>query len=114
MGALVSKALGQGKRESARSYVTNISIVTIFVSLIIMLLTWLNIEYLLALLGAKGETLRLGTVYLQILVPSMPLMSVAMALGASLRAVGDGKLSMLSTIGGGIVNAILDPIFILP
>ena len=112
MGALVSKALGQGKRESARSYVTNISIVTIFISLIIMLLTWFNIEYLLALLGAKGETLRLGTVYLQILVPSMPLMSVAMALGASLRAVGDGKLSMLSTIGGGIVNAILDPIFI--
>ena len=112
MGALVSKALGQGNRDSARSYVTNISIMTIFVSLIIMLLTWFNIEYLLALLGAKGETLRLGTVYLQILVPSMPLMSVAMALGASLRAVGDGKLSMLSTIGGGLVNAVLDPIFI--
>ncbi|GIC77542.1 MATE family efflux transporter [Moritella sp. F3] len=112
MGALVSKALGQGKRDSARSYVINISVVTIFVSLIIMLLTWFNIEYLLALLGAKGETLRLGTVYLQILVPSMPLMSLAMALGASLRAVGDGKLSMLSTIGGGIVNAVLDPIFI--
>jgi len=35
-----------------------------------------------------------------------------MSLGASLRAVGDGKLSMLSTIGGGLVNAILDPIFI--
>ncbi|QFI37814.1 MATE family efflux transporter [Moritella marina ATCC 15381] len=112
MGALVSKALGQGKRDSARSYVINISVVTIFVSLIIMLLTWFNIEYLLALLGAKDETLRLGTVYLQILVPSMPLMSLAMALGASLRAVGDGKLSMLSTIGGGLVNAVLDPIFI--
>lgn len=112
MGALVSKALGQARRDKASSFVTNITLVTIFVSIIIMLLTWFNIRELLSLLGASGQTLELGAQYLQILVPSMPLMSISMALGATLRAVGDGKLSMFSTIGGGLVNAILDPIFI--
>ena len=112
MGALVARALGQGRRDDACCYITNISLVTIVVAVIIMLLTWFNIPFLLAALGAKDETLALATVYLQILVPSMPLMAVAMALGAGLRAVGDGKLSMLSTIGGGVVNAVLDPLFI--
>lgn len=81
MGALVSKALGQARRDKASSFVTNITLVTIFVSIIIMLLTWFNIRELLSLLGASGQTLELGVQYLQILVPSMPLMSISMALG---------------------------------
>jgi len=112
MGALVSKSLGQGKRDNAQAFVTNVTFVTVIISILIMVVTWLNIGELLSLLGAKGDTLALGSQYLKILIPSMPLMSLSMALGASLRAVGDGKLSMLSTIGGGLVNAVLDPIFI--
>ena len=35
-----------------------------------------------------------------------------MAAGAGLRAAGDAKRSMWATLSGGIVNAILDPLFI--
>ncbi|MGB6137388.1 MAG: MATE family efflux transporter, partial [Shewanella sp.] len=50
--------------------------------------------------------------YLTILIPSLPFICLAMALGGALRAVGDAKLSMMSTLAGGGVNAVLDPIFI--
>ncbi len=42
----------------------------------------------------------------------MPVICLAMALGAALRAVGDAKLSMFSTLCGGGINLVFDPIFI--
>ena len=112
MSALVAKSTGQGRFTVAKLLVTNISIVAIFVSILIAMLMWFNIVNLLSMVGAKGEALSLARDYLAILLPVIPVMTLAMSLGASLRAVGDGKLSMLSTMIGSIVNAVIDPLFI--
>lgn len=42
----------------------------------------------------------------------MLIMAMAMSSSGILRAAGDAKRSMYATVGGGIANAILDPIFI--
>ncbi|MGP1782901.1 MATE family efflux transporter, partial [Shewanella frigidimarina] len=70
------------------------------------------IPELLSLVGATGETAKLAESFLNIVVPSLPFICLAMALGSALRAVGDAKLSMVSTLIGGGVNAVFDPIFI--
>ncbi|MGB1272064.1 MAG: MATE family efflux transporter, partial [Endozoicomonas sp.] len=82
------------------------------ISTIVALVVWLAIPWLLTLAGARGEVHALGEQYLRILIPSMPVVAVAMGCGAGLRALGDAKLSMSSTLAGGAVNATLDPIFI--
>ncbi|MCE9679494.1 MATE family efflux transporter [Shewanella sp. AS1] len=112
LGALVSKAIGAKEFEQAKRLLLNSAIVTLLVSVIVAILVSCFIPELLALIGASGHTAELAASYLYILVPSMPVICLAMALGAALRAVGDAKLSMLSTLMGGGVNLVFDPIFI--
>jgi len=112
MIALVSKALGQQAREKARRLVVNVLTTGIFISSLIAIIAWVFAPEFVAMLGAKGETHKLAVEYLHILLPSLPILCVAMNAGAALRSVGDAKQAMLSTLTGGAVNAILDPIFI--
>ncbi len=110
--ALVSRAVGQRDTAQASRYMVNITALTVMVSAVAALAAWLAIPSLLTLVGATGEVHRLAEQYLNILIPSMPLLAAAMNFGAGLRAVGDAHLSMVSTLAGGAVNAIFDPIFI--
>lgn len=112
LGALVARAIGAKQFELAKRLLLNSAVVTLLVAVMVAILVTIFIPELLALVGASGHTADLAADYLYILVPSMPLICLAMALGAALRAVGDAKLSMISTLTGGGVNLIFDPIFI--
>lgn len=67
---------------------------------------------LIGLLGAEGHTLALSVTYFRIVGISLPVLGLAMAGTSLLRSVGEARLSMWSTILGGLVNAILDPVLI--
>ncbi|GLP94802.1 MATE family efflux transporter [Paraferrimonas sedimenticola] len=112
VGALVSRNIGAKDKETAQRLLINALVLTLIIALVVTVAVFLSIDELLSLIGAKGNTHTLASQYLVILVPSMPVICMAMALGAALRAVGDAKLSMNSTLAGGAVNAILDPILI--
>ena len=111
-GALVSRSIGSQRREDASRYATNVLAFGVCFSFIISLLIWFNIPHFLDLLGATGRAKILAQQYLQIIIPSMMVLGVAMAGTGILRAVGDAKRSMYATVSGGLVNAVLDPIFI--
>ena len=111
-GALVARALGEGDEEKARHLMSNVMIYGVAFGVVFSAVVWLNIENLLRLVGADGEALALGITYLQIIIPSMPLLVISMLGTGFLRAYGDGKRAMNATIIAGVVNAILDPIFI--
>lgn len=112
MGALVSKALGSKENEKAKQLASSTLVIAFVVNSAITIVMFWFIPDLLAMIGAKGFVAERAQAYLSILLPSTPLIAIAMAAGAGLRAVGDAKRSMLATLYGGIVNAILDPIFI--
>jgi len=112
MTALVSKSLGQRDKERAQRYVINILVFGFIVTASFSALVWWFTPELLSMLGAKGRTLDLASDYLRIILPSLPILAVAMSGGAVLRSVGDAKYAMKSTLSGGAVNACLDPIFI--
>lgn len=112
LGAVVSRAIGQRDMVAAKRLLMSAAVVTVVVAILVSVIVTLNIPTLLDWVGASGETKTLAAKYLYILVPSLPFICLAMALGAALRAVGDARLSMLSTLAGGGVNAVLDPIFI--
>ncbi|RYV03171.1 MATE family efflux transporter [Shewanella sp. OPT22] len=112
MGAVVSKAIGAKQKNKAKQLLLNASLITFVISIVVAIIVTSLIPQLVALIGATGRTAELAESYLYIILPSMPIICLAMALGAALRAVGDAKLSMMSTLAGGAVNAVLDPIFI--
>jgi len=112
MGALVSKAIGAKQRLTARQLSSSIMMTAFVISSIVTTGMYIHIPELLAAIGAQGVAAERAQAYLQILLPSGPILALAMAAGAGLRAAGDAKRSMWATLSGGIVNAILDPIFI--
>ncbi|WP_432468332.1 MATE family efflux transporter [Agarivorans sp. Z349TD_8] len=112
MTALVSKAIGQQDKSRARQLVTNVLATGFLISSLVAGLAWIFTPELLTLIGAKSRTHALAVEYLHILLPSLPILGMAMSAGAALRSVGDAKRAMWSTLAGGGVNALLDPLFI--
>lgn len=112
MAALVSRMIGLGDSKQARRYVVNVLVLAFLISALLALVIWLNLAELLTLLGGSGAPLEVAIRYLQILLPSFPVLTVGMAMSAALRSVGDAQLSMTTTLAGSGVNALLDPLFI--
>ncbi len=110
--ARVSKSIGQHKRNQARCQVSCISLYAVILTSFIALLFWLSAPQLLTALGAQGEEHREAALYLRIILPSLPILAFAMQMGATLRSLGDAKHAMYATLGGGIINALLDPVLI--
>ena len=111
-GALVARALGQGDDALARQRATSSLLIGVLVGAVFAAGVWLFIPELVGALGASGETQELAVHYMQIILPSLPVLLVGIVGGAVLRAHGDGRRSMNVMIAGGLVNAVLDPILI--
>lgn len=111
-GALVSKATGSGDDELTRESVTDSCLSALAVTTPIAIVTWVFTPQLLSLLGASGVTSLLAEQYLRIIVPTLPILAMAMSAGGIMRAQGDAKGAMLLTMIGGVTNAALDPFFI--
>ncbi|MWB79658.1 MATE family efflux transporter [Pseudooceanicola sp. 216_PA32_1] len=111
-GALVARALGEGNPDRAREVLTHVLALGVIFAIGFAAVIFLNLPGLTALVGATGETQTLSIAYLRILIPTMPILMVGMIASAALRSHGAANLSMLVTVIGGVVNAVLDPILI--
>lgn len=111
-GSLVARAIGAGQAQVAARHATTVAALAVAVGLVVPVLLLAGLPWILAFLGAQAEVARLATRYLWILLPSMPVMALAMVAMAVLRAHGDARRSMFATLYGGVLNAVLDPILI--
>jgi putative MATE family efflux protein len=111
--SLVAPALGAGQRERARELSTGSHILTFLISAALSVVLWFAIEPLLISFGATGRTLELATIYLAILVPTLPMLALGMTSSAVLRSVGDPRRAMHVTLIGAVVNTVLDVVFIV-
>lgn len=111
-GALVARALGAGDRQMAERRAATSLLYGFLFAVVFAAVVWMNLRSLASLMGASGTTLDLTVGYLQIIIPSLPLLLLGMVGGAILRAHGDARRAMMSTIAGAVVNAVLDPILI--
>ncbi len=110
--ALVSHKLGSGDMENTRATITHALVSALVITIPITLVIWTLIPTLLSSLGASGKALELANDYLSIIILSMPILALAMSAGGIMRAQGDAKGAMWLTMLGGIINAVLDPLFI--
>ena len=112
ISTLVAQFLGADDEAAARRLAMHGLVYTLFWTIPVTLLMLWYAPELLSMLGAGGQTLDLAVGYFRIVGASLPVLGFGMAASSLLRAVGDARMSMWSTVLGGIINAIADPILI--
>jgi Na+-driven multidrug efflux pump len=100
VGALVARALGARDAAAARARATTGLVLGFLFGSLFAAVVWLLLVPLVALLGATGRTAELTVDFLQIVVPSQPLLMVGMIGGAILRSHGDARAAMMATVWG--------------
>ncbi len=108
----LQRLLGSGDEELARSKASHALFYGVVLGAAFAALVWFNVLNLVTLVGASGETAELAASYLRIIIPSLPILVASIFASAVLRSHGAATSSMFVTILGGVVSAILDPIFI--
>lgn len=111
--ALVSRALGQGDGEKARRIAVSSLVFAVSSQTVLAVIFWLLRRPILAWSGAEGEVLEVAVQFLEISLPSLPLIAIGMTCGAILRAAGEAWRAMMVTVTGGLVALVVDPILIL-
>ncbi|MFT3733396.1 MAG: MATE family efflux transporter [Hyphomicrobium sp.] len=111
--SLIAPALGARRRARARRLTANAHVLAFVFSAMASLALWFAIDPLLRLLGASGRTLDLASFYLEVLLPTLPFLSLGMTSSAVLRSVGDARRAMNVTLSGAVINTILDVVFIV-
>ena len=111
-GSLTAQAVGKGHPEDARGYATTAAVLGVLVGVALPLPLLPPMPSILGALGVEGEVARLAQRFLTIVLPSMPVLAVAMTAMAVLRAHGDARRAMTAPLLAGLVNAVLDPLLI--
>ena len=110
--SLISRLVGQKEEDASRrvsSVCFYLSILTGILAAAVMLLFRTPILYLL---GSSEETLQYASAYYTWIAIGAPLIVTSFVPRNLIRAEGMAKESMIDSIGGTVLNIILDPIFI--
>ena len=112
--AFVSLSLGQKKPEEATKSVGNSVLLCILASLVLTAVYLIFAEPILVAFGGNvnAETFRLSKEYFFWIALGIPFYMFGQAMNPIIRADGDPKFAMVSTLVGAVLNIILDPIFI--
>lgn len=110
---ILARKIGKGCQQNKNNVFAQHAVVFGFIIIIFLACIGRHwSEVLFSTLGAKGELLEQVTVYMQIWFQAVPLFALALFLNSLMRAHGNTYLPALVILFSGIINAILDPIFI--
>lgn len=112
--AFVSIGLGKGETDTAKKSVGNSVIMTVASSLVLAAIYIAFDDEIIAMFGGtvNEETFNYSKEYFFYISLGIPLYMFGQAMNPVIRADGNPKFAMVSTLTGAIVNIILDPIFI--
>lgn len=110
--ALVAKTLGEKNREKANKIFSLIIVTALVLGVILSTVGNLLIKNIAFLLGARGELLRLSTVYGRILLISMPFFMLQNIFQSFFVTAEKPKLGLAVTLAAGVNNIVLDALFI--
>lgn len=111
--SLISRMLGQGKQEKAKSISSFCFWTGLVIGIISMVLIWVLNKPICLLVGASDETLGYTSQYLSILAVSVPFLIISNMFSNIIRAEGYAQKAMVGMIIGNVANIVLDPVMIL-
>jgi len=110
--SIVSRRLGAGNHEEAKHTLGNLFTLIIFFSAIIGGFGSTYLTSLLRLFGVTEGILPFATAYSRTILLGTPFFMFAMATSAVVRAEGNARVAMWTMVISGLLNIVLDPLFI--
>ena len=112
--AFVSISLGKQETHTARQSVGNSVVMTVAGGLVLAAIYLIFAEQIIAMFGGtvNAETFRHSREYFFYISLGIPFYMFGQAMNPIIRADGNPKFAMVSTLAGAFANIVLDPIFI--
>ena len=112
--AFVSISLGRNDAQTAKKSVGNSVIMTVISSLVLTAIYLIFDDNIIAMFGGtvNAETFFHSKEYFFYISLGIPFYMFGQAMNPIIRADGNPKFAMVSTLAGAVINIILDPIFI--
>ncbi|MBS6644278.1 MAG: MATE family efflux transporter [Clostridiaceae bacterium] len=112
--AFVSIQLGRNETANAKKSVGNAVVMVVAISLILTALYLVFADGIIAMFGGtvNADTFHHSQVYFFYITIGIPFYMFGQAMNPIIRADGNPKFAMISTLAGAVLNIILDPIFI--
>ena len=113
-GCAVYLNICQGKKDtqSAPKAIGTGIVITLFASVVLMIVFFPLKTQLLTLFGASENSIGMAIEYFNIILAFFPVYMLSNMMNAVIRADGSPSWSMASMLVGTIINIILDPVFI--
>lgn len=111
--SVISRALGEGRREYARKVCSFCMWSCIIVGIVMAALFLIFMDPILSLIGASADTWQLAKTYLSIVVCGGPFVLISNCYANVVRSEGESGKAMMGQLLGNLLNVILDPIMIL-
>ncbi len=109
--ALVSKTLGEGRRDKANSLFSLLVYVSAAVGVILAALGYALMPVLASALGADGELLENSVRYGRVVVLAMPMFMLQMEFQTLFITAEKPRLGLAATVASGVINMVLDALF---
>lgn len=110
--SIVSRKLGEKDNASANRYASSSVLMGLILGSLIAIICLSFLNPLLLVIGATKTILPFARDYATVILLAAPLMCTSFVLGPLLRAEGRATFSMIVGLLGGLINMVLDPIFI--
>lgn len=111
--SVISRALGEGKKEYARKVCAFCMWGCIVVGIVMATLFLIFMDPILSLIGASSDTWNLSKTYLSIVACGGPLVLISNCFSNVIRAEGESGTAMMGQLLGNLLNVVLDSIMIL-
>ncbi|MGI5898993.1 MAG: MATE family efflux transporter [Christensenellales bacterium] len=111
-GSLISRLLGQKRNQEADSVAVTALLMSVGLGFIIMAIGLIFVQDIMRVLGATETILPYAVDYAEFILIGAPYMTASLVMNNILRSEGSATLSMVGIAVGGVLNIILDPIFI--
>ena len=111
--AIISKYLGEGRDRDARECLTQLTVIGLVISLLLLVLTQIFLTPLCRALGSTDVLLADCRAYLSVSLLFAPACMLQTLFQSYLVTAGMPALGLFLTIGAGILNAVLDYVLIL-
>lgn len=108
----ISTSISLGNRSLAYRILGNATLLNILLSVILVVYSLYNLDFILAIFGGSGQTIPYAHKYMSILIPASLLTNLNFTYCHAIRASGFSRKSTTIVLTGVIANIILDPIFI--
>ncbi len=111
--SLISRTLGGGDHKKTKNISSFCFWTGLGIGILLLIVVTIFCDPICRLIGASEDTMEYASQYLHILTLGAPFQIINATFSNIIRAEGKPRIAMCGTVGGNLLNVVLDPIFIL-